>query len=362
MPKSNPLLSMFCCAGLVFCLCSATVRADVADDAYQLRMKGRVDEARQLLEDSLKKTPSNAAAHYELARTQMHMALGDIQNVQQHFEAAQKSIDQAAAQDADHVMYQKFAGNVAHMRGYYALKFGKPDVQQHFANAAKAYQAALRIKPDYPQVALALIELHTQFPTSAGADRARAQQLAQQLATTNEVYAAKARSVVHPESCGVPFWEQLLARKPNDLDVLEELGRAHLRQDDVDQAVKCFEKAIQQEPQRSYLFLDLTIYHSFRGLAAREDPNQLQQALTDGDAAITRYLKSQPSQPMEAYALGVRSKYKSFAGDKKKAGQLLARAEALDPYFSKATGAPNPDNFIPPTEISHNHRYFTRPF
>jgi hypothetical protein len=64
---------------------------------------------------------------------------------------------------------------------------------------------------------------------------------------------------------------------------------------------------------------------------------------------------------MEAYALGVQSKYQSHSGQKEKGEELLKKAQALDPYFSKATGAPNPDLFIAPDEISHNHRYLFRP-
>ena len=77
---------------------------------------------------------------------------------------------------------------------------------------------------------------------------------------------------------------------------------------------------------------------------------------------IDRYLNSKPIHPMEAYALGVQSKYKSAAGDTEQAQELIKRAKSLDPYFSKATGAPDPDQFIPPTKISQNHRYLMRPF
>jgi hypothetical protein len=73
------------------------------------------------------------------------------------------------------------------MQGYYALKMGKPDVQQHFAKAVAAYEAAMKLKPDYPQVALSLIELHVQSPANAGADQRRAQQLAQQAARVTRI-------------------------------------------------------------------------------------------------------------------------------------------------------------------------------
>jgi hypothetical protein len=39
----------------------------------------------------------------------------------------------------------------------------------------------------------------------------------------------------------------------------------------------------------------------------------------------------------------------------------MKKAKELDPYFSKATGAPNPDLFIAVDEIPHSHRYLFRP-
>lgn len=56
---------------------------------------------------------------------------------------------------------------------------------------------------------------------------------------------------------------------------------------------------------------------------------------------------------------GDKSKAEKYA---KQGKALFKEAEALDPYFSKATGSPSPDLFIRPDEISHNHRYLFRPF
>ena len=342
---------------------SAAAADDAVTEAYELRMKGRADQARTLLEKTLAETPGNAAAHYELARTRMHMALGDPKNLEKDFADVQKSIDQAVAHDSQKVMYHTYAGRVAFGRAYYAMMLGKPNVKEHFIKACNAFEAALKIRPDYPQVMLYLVELHSEFPEDAGADTSKAKAYAEQL-STDDVYAAKAKSILSPKSCGVEFWKAFLSKKePENADVLEELGKAHLRENQVEQAVKCFEQAIERDPGKTYLFLDLSIYHTFRAMrAGKTDKELFQKSLTAGDAAITRYLNSKPIRPMQAYALGVQSKYKSASGDKEQGRELIKRAKALDPYFSKATGAPGPDQFIPPSEISQNHRYLTRPF
>jgi len=97
-------------------------------------------------------------------------------------------------------------------------------------------------------------------------------------------------------------------------------------------------------------------------MRAGDDEKSLQASIASGDAAIARYIDSEPIQPMLAYALGVRSKYKTHSGDKEQGQALFKQAQALDPYFSKATGAPDPALFIRPGNISENHRYLMRPF
>jgi tetratricopeptide (TPR) repeat protein len=358
----NCLLALVLTALTGFALPLATA-ADPATDAYKLRMAGTVDKAKALLEKTLTETPDNAPAHYELARTQLHIALGDMRQLAQGIADAHQSIGNAIKHDSQKVMYHTFAGHVAYFRAYMALQRQQPTVKEHFAEACRAFESALTLKSDYPQVMLYLVELHGDFPESAGADKAQAEQYAQRLKAMGDVWAGKARSILYPESCGVDFWKSVLAEdKTGNADTLEELGKAYLRDEQVAEAVKCFEQAVEHDAAKAYLFLDLSIYHTFRAMRAGEDEELLHTSLRSGDAAVTRYLESKPVQPMQAYALGVQSKYKRHKGDKEQAQELVNRAKALDPYFSKATGSPHPDLFIPPGEISQNHRYLMRPF
>jgi tetratricopeptide (TPR) repeat protein len=342
----------------------AAAAESAASDAYELRMQGKVDQARSLLEETLAEAPDDAAARYELARTRMHMALGNPKDLEQDFADVKKLMEQAVAHDPQKVMYLTFAGHTAFGRAYFARMTGKPNVKDDFLAACNAFEAALKLKPDNPQVMLYLVELHAKFPEDAGADKSKAESYAGQLQGVDDLYAAKAKSILSPESCGVEFWKAFLSEnEPENADVLEELGKAHLREDQVDEAVKCFEQAIQRDPSKTYLFLDLSIYHTFRAMrAGKTDKGLFQKSVAAGDAAISRYLDSEPIRPMQAYALGVQAKYRFFSGEKEQGQEFIERAEALDPYFSKATGAPAPDQFIPPDEVSRTHRYLTRPF
>lgn len=64
------------CMSFVFWSCTGQESDNTVQKAYELRMQGKVDEAKTLLEEAISKNPTNAAAHYELARIQLHRALG----------------------------------------------------------------------------------------------------------------------------------------------------------------------------------------------------------------------------------------------------------------------------------------------
>ena len=331
--------------------------------AFELRMAGKAGEAKGLLEKALAENPEDAAGYYEFARTKFHIALGQGgRNIVDMLGDAQKSIDRAVQLDPKNVTYASFAGKNNFMQAYYGLMTGGQP-KEKLTNAIRAFESALKHKPDYHQAALYLVELYSQFPEEAGGDKSKAEQYAKQLEGMDDVFGVKARSMLLPENVDrIDYWQKVLKKHEGNENVIEELGKAYLRADKIDRAVAYFEKAIEINPEKNSLFLDLSIYHTFRAMRAGDDKKSLQASIASGDAAIARYIDSAPIQPMLAYALGVRSKYKSHSGDKEQGQALFKQAEALDPYFSKATGAPDPDLFIRPGEILQKHRYLMRPF
>ena len=327
-----------------------------AMDAYNLRMEGKVDEANTLLEQAILKNPHNAAAHYELARTKLYMATGEPQKMEERIRDAQQSIDKAIENDPNNVIYPFFKGHITLFQAY--MSPGKENV----AKLCGAFEAALKLKPDYRQAMLYLVEIYGTASVEDGGDKSKAEQYAKKLEGIDKVFGAKARSILLPaEANRVDYWQNVLKDNKGNADVLEELGKAYFGKDDVNNAALCFEKAAKINPEKTLLFMDLSIYHTWAALGAGDNSELRQRAIAAGDAAVTRYLDTNPVLPMRAYALGVQYKYKAHSGHKEQADELLKKAEALDHYFSKATGAPNPDLFIPPAEISHNHRYLIRP-
>ncbi|MCK5174896.1 MAG: tetratricopeptide repeat protein, partial [Planctomycetes bacterium] len=275
---------------------------------------------------------------------------------------AQNSVDKAVQHDPGNVTYTFFAGHVGFFQAYTSLMTGSQP-KEEVARTIGSFESALKLKPNYHQATLCLIELYSAFPEETGGDKAKAEQYTRQLEGISGVFGAKARAMLLPEDADrVVYWQKVLKKDEGNADVLEELGKAYLEENKVDDALSCFEKAIEIDPEKAFLFLDLSIYHTFRGMRAGNNKELLQTSITLGDAAIARYIDSEPIQPMLAYAIGVQSKYKSFLGDKEQGRALFNEAKALDPYFSKATGAPFPCVFVPHGEVSQNHRYLMRRF
>ena len=338
---------------------------DVAMDAYNLRMKGNMAEAIRLLQQFIQDNPDSAPAQYEIARAQYHMALGNPRELSSLMEDSQTSIGRAIAIDPNNVMHHLFAGHIATIRGYMAMHAQENGsaAKEQYAMACEAYKSALSLNSDYSIALLYLVELYGTLPEEVGGDKAIAEKYVTQLEEADEIFGAKAHSLLLQEDDDkVSYWKAKLNKHEGNADVLEELGKAYLSEDKVDDAVSCFEEAVKTNPKKAYLFLDLSIYHTFLAMGARSDPEVFKTNAILGEAAVTKYLESDPVQPMRAYALAVRSKYKSYLGENEKAQKLFEQAKSLDGNFPKATGLPHPDLFIPPGEISQQHRYLMRRF
>ena len=360
---SVPTIFIICC--MTFILpCHGGDVDKAALNAYALRIQGKIDEAKKLLDQAISENPSNAYAHYELARIQFHMALGtgNPGKTMSMIGNAQESIERAAALEPQNAIYHLLAGHLNYLQFYYGLMTGDISKEQ-FAKVVGAYKTVLNIRPDYPQVALYLVELYSQIPENAGGNASEAERYAKHLDETNNVFAAKARSILLPEETDkVEYWQDVLNKNQENTDVIEELAKAYLGAGKVEEAVSYFDKAIEIDPEKAYLFLDLSIYYSFQGMQAQGNKDLLQSCIEKGDAALTRYLDSNPIQPMRAYAIGVQAKYNFISGHQEKGQELVKEAMMLDPHFSKATGAPDPALFTRPNEISQRHRYLLRPF
>lgn len=329
-------------------------------NAYELRMNGKADEAKALLEQTISENPDNALAHYELARTKSHMGLANMKELITSIEDIQHTIEQAIKIDPDNVIYHFFAGGVAFMSAYIAIQRNQPDAKEKVARLCSIYESVLRLKPDYHEAMLYLVEIYGILPEDKGGDKSKAEQYAKKLEEMNEIFGAKARAILMPEEADyVGYWQKVLEKHEGNAEVLKELGRTYLFKGQVDDGVKCFEEAVRIDPGQNILILDLARYHALTGV---RDEKLRDTAWPSAEKAFKRYLDSEPIPPLKAFALNLLSRIKREMGDQEGADGLREKAETIDPYYSRATGVPSPNLWIPLGEISRNHRYLFSPF
>jgi len=358
--------TMLCVAGILSAVsCTTTTEPGPAEAAFKLRMNGKLDDAVRILEEALAQNPDDAASHFELSRAKCHASLGNTRQIAELVTEAQQSLDRALAQDTTNTVYAFYAGQFRLFSALLAMNMGEANAVEQVKGSCDAFATALRLKPDYHEAMLYLIEIYGSLPAEMGGDRSRAEAYMSDLETLDEIFGLKARSVL--EEVGVAEWQALHEKHPDHTDVLEELGKAHLRAGAVTEAGTCFDAAVAIDSSMVALYLDLGRYHlvwTMENMTAEDQATQdsLQIHLAAAEAAMRRYLETDHSNPMQAYALRMLAHVKHGAGEEGERDRLKAEAKALDPYLSRATGSPSSVLFTPPGEIVHDHGYLFRPF
>ncbi len=327
-------------------------------EAYDLRMNGMADSAKAGLEFIIAEDSTNAAAWYELARTEHHIGLGNPRELFGRLEDIQFAVGNAVANDPDNVTYSFYRGYFGYFTAYASFMKQQPDALKKAKEAVSAFESVLSLKPDYYEPMLYLVEI-LGIPAEMGGDSAKADAYAAKLEGVDAVLGAKARELRLPNDADrVEFWQEVLAENPANADVLEQLGKAYLYKDEMEQGAEYLEEALKVDPKRQLLLLDLTRYHM---MTARRDAESRDTALPLAEELIDRYLGSEPIPPLRAYALGLSAMMESVRGNSEVAGELREQAMAVDPHFSKAFGLPPLVLFTAPGEVSHFHGYFFRP-
>lgn len=349
------LLATIACASL-----QASQTDETAQKAYELRMDGKADEAKALLEKALSDDPGNAAAHYELARTHLYLATGNPPQLEEQLRSAQSAIEKAVELEPDSAVYALLQGHVAFFHAYMSLKSGGEGAKEKFAKVCSAFERAARNKPGNSTPMLYLVEIYGSLPEEMGGDKAKAEKCAEKLDGLDAVCAAKARSILLPEDTDrIAYWKQVLEKHAGNAAVLEELGKACFCDEKFDEGVRYIEKAIKADPARKYLILDLARVHLFRVMRGLGDK---EASLNASSSAAARYLETNPLPPLKAYTLGIMSKIKRGMGDEDGSAKMREEAARIDPNFSKASAIPRAELFMPPGKLPADHRYLLRPF
>lgn len=333
--------------------------ANRIEKAYQLRVTGNPDSARTILEQTLLADTTNAAAWYGLARVHHQIGLGNPLSLLREFEVLDRLARKAVRYDPDNLAYTYYKAYISFFRAYGSLMREQQDAPERIAEVIAAYQAVLELDPDFHEARLYLIEVLS-APEEIGGDLDEAVVHVNRLEERDPIMGAKARDIVLGEEVDrVQFWQKKLEEHPGNAEVMEQLGKAYLYKSKTEEGVQQLEEALQADPARQYLLLDIAKYHM---MAFRMDPSQGETALTKARAAIERYLETDPIGPLKAYALNAWSRIERNLGAEEVAEMLLAEATEADPHVSKAFAPPPAILFTKPGEVSHFHRYFSRPY
>ena len=327
--------------------------------AYDVRMEGKVDEAKAFLDTVVVKFPDNAMAHYEMARIKEYMMIG---GGDAKLEDVKESIDLAVEKDSLNVAYAYYKSVVYFLDAYMTLQMGQDDVKEKVSKACEQFENVLILKPDYHEARLTLVEIYGLLPPDMGGDPQKATDHADKLAEMDHYFGAKAKSILAPDDMDhVIYWEDLLKGYKEDPRFFMEAGKACLYAEDPAKAEDLFNQAIALDASFNILLLDLSRYHMYMVM---QDQELMETELPLAKEYAEKYLATSPEPvvPLKAYTLGLLSRFERFLGNPDASEKKMQEAKALDPYFSRATGLPSMINFISPDEICYCYSSFFGPF
>jgi tetratricopeptide (TPR) repeat protein len=327
--------------------------------AFELRMNGKVDEAKIQLEGIIAKDSTNAMAHYEMARLKHYLLTGGTGT---KIDDILVSINKAVACDPQNVTYAYYKAIVHFLKAFMAMQTGTAEIKKNVEATCVQFKKVLSMKPDYHEAALYLVEIYGMLPKDMGGDSIRAQEYAVSLEAKSKYFGSRARAVLAPKGTDlVKFWLDKVDLEKRNPDFLAELGKAYLNNDDPVNAEKSFDEAIKFDPAKNILILDLARYNM---LIVMQNKDLSKTNLPMAKSFLERYLKTvpEPIVPLEAYTIGLMTLTEMFQGNKAQADKLMEEAKTLDKYFSRATGIPTLLLFDSPDKLPHHYFSFFSPF
>jgi len=323
-------------------------------------MNGKIDEAKAMLEGILAKDSTNAMAHYEMARIKHYMLIGGGGT---KIDDILSSINKAVTYDPKNVTYAYYKGIAYFLNAFMAMQMGQEgEVKNRVTETCAQFENVLKLKPDYNEAMLYLVEIYGMLPREMGGDSAKAVVYAGKLAKANKYFGAKAKAVLAPENTDqLKYWEDLLVINPKDPEYYKEAGNACLFKDDAVKAEKYYDEAIKLNALNNILVINLGRYHMMKVMQNRD---LAKTELPVAKTYLEKYLKTipEPVVPLKAYTLGAISMCERFTGNQAESDKLVAEAKSLDKYFSRASGVPELLLFDPPSQISHHYSSFFSPY
>jgi tetratricopeptide (TPR) repeat protein len=272
------------------------------------------------------------------------------------------SINKAVRNDSENVTYAYYKAIAYFLNAFIAMQQEQDKVKPLVTETCIEFEKVLKLKPDYYEAMMYLVEIYGMLPKDMGGDSVKAFAYAEKLAKMNRYFGARAKAALLPENSDlVKYWENHLAADKKNPEFLMEIGKAYLFKEDPKNAEKYFDEAIKQDPSKNILILDMARYHMYKVM---QNKDLAKTELPVEKKYLETYLKSTPAPiiPLKAYAMGLLVRVDMFLGNQAQAEKLIEETKALDPYFSRASGIPTLLLFDPPDKITHHYFSFFSPF
>ncbi len=363
------ILNLLILAMFTLCLVQISCKAEQNDDtgdmaanAWELRMNGKADEAKLMLQQYTTEQPDNAMAWYELSRATHHVGLSDPQNLENSVTEALGYIDKAIGLVPENTKFLNYKGNLVTLNFYMNLKFGKGDFKTSLEEMESVFNKTFELDNSYTEGIITLVEFYGGLPEGNGGNKEKAESYAAMLESTDLVAGAKAREILMPEDTDyIEFWTSMLDKAPNNPDAHEALGRVYLFYDQIDHAEACYNNAMEIDPAKNTCLLDMGRYYL---MMAMQNPPVLDSVHPIIKTHFEAYLNStpEPCNPMKAWAYSKLAMVENYTGNTEGGENYAKKANQLDPFHSPAFGTPSMLIYAFPNETVHEQGYYLSPF
>ena len=356
-----PMVFVFLSLILSFSL-DAQFKEESARAAYELRMNGEVLYAHAMLQNliNLEKT-EGGLVHYEMARTKKHQQLG---GAKMNPDAIINSTKKAVKEDPGSILFAVADAGARFDKAYVSLMMEGKTAGEDINRAVESLEKVLEMNPDFHEVRVRLVEIYSKLPEDLAGDKDLAEMHASYLEEQDWYFGILARDAMLPDSASrVGFWKMIMKNHNNDTRAAIKLGKAYLLEGNMEEAKPILESAMKEDPRYNILLLHIGRYHMYQVMW---DKGKAKKELPLAEAAFQKFLELEPETvaPLKAWVTGKMAMFNKIRGNEEGFDRLMEEAMALDPSFSKASGLPVFDLFVPPGEIYRSGDYatFLRPF
>jgi len=342
--------------------CTGQKTDDSVFAAYELRIGGHADSAQVLLQQITSENPGNAQAWYELCRTTQQLGMSNPRKIKESLDEALRCINKSVEIEPDNALYLSYKGKTETLHFYMGLQLGDENAASYLEKLEKTFNSVYQLDPSFTEDKLTLVEFFGGLPPEMGGNTEKAEKYAAELEASDVIAGAKARELLMPEDADyVAFWENIIEQNPGNADALQSLGRVYLFMEDIDSGKKYYQEAIDLDPSKNALYIDLGRYYM---MGAMRDPTVLDSVAPMIEEQFMQYLNSKPEPigPMKAWAYNTLAMINGRLGNQKDADKYKKVATELDPFCSFASGKPGQAIYCPPGVVVHDQGYYLSPF